>query len=216
MDSTNKNSTLALTGFIISIIALVLSPVPIVNNFAGLLAVLSLVFGLVAMRVTKKGKKSGRGKAKATIVLSVIAFAVVLGSQALYGSVLDEAGKELEKSGSQFTESMDKASGDQTQELLSKDVDVAFGKFQATTNQIGLVNAKLPVTATNKNAEAKSYHIKIEAIGTDGSRIMDDTVYVDKLGPGQSQQFESFSYSDPGKTEALKTATFKVLSVSQL
>lgn len=207
--TVDKLSLSALVGLIIGIIGLLLSAVPIVNNFAAVLAVVGLVFGIVGLVKVMKGKRRGKGLAIAAVIVSALALVVVFASQAFYGSVIDQASKEANKS-------MDRASGAATADILGKDVDVTLGTFSAETDQYGLVTTKLPVKVTNKLGEAKSYTIKIEAVDASGNRIVDDTLYVDKLGANQSQDLEAFKYVDSAKLDAVKSATFKIASVSEM
>jgi hypothetical protein len=200
-------SGIALAALIIAGIALLMSAVPIINNFAFFLAAISLILGITGVILSKK-TRAGRGKAIAGIILSVLATVIVFASQSFYGSVLDTASTEL-------NETIDKSSGDATEELLKNDVTVVMGTFAATTDEYGIVTTELPVTVTNKHAEKKSYSIHIEAIGADGARIVDETVYANDLGTGQTQQLKAFTYVALDKVEVVKTATFKIVTVSQ-
>lgn len=204
-----KLSTGALVGLILGIIALLLSALPIINNFAALLAVVGLVFGIIGLVGVNKGKRRGKGIAITAVILTVLSLIIVIASQAFYGSVLDSASKEVNKS-------IDKASGDATSEVLGKDVDVTLGTFSAVTGDYGLVTTSLPVKMTNKLGDAKSYTVKIEAVDASGTRIADDTVYADKLSANQSQNFEAFKYVESTKLDAVKTASFKIVSVSEM
>jgi uncharacterized membrane protein len=204
-----KLSTGALVGLILGIISLLLSAIPIINNFAAVLAIIGLIFGIVGVVGTKKGKRRGKGLAIAAVILTILSIIMVFASQAFYGSVLDSASKAADKS-------IDKATGDATSEVLGKDVDVTLGTFTATEGDYGLVTTTLPVKVTNKLSESKSYTIKVEADDATGNRIVDDTVYVDKLGANQSQDLEAFKYIDSTKLEAVKAATFKIESVAEM
>lgn len=195
---------MAVAGLILGIIAVLLSAVPIINNFALLLAVFAFIFGIVGVMKTKGKKRKGRGMSVTSVVLAVVAVVVVLASQAMYGAALNEVGKGL-----------DKATGNQTEELLKTDVSVTIGAFSGTTGDYGLVTTALPVTITNKNADKKSYSVKIEALDSAGTRIADDTQYANDLGAGQSQEVKFFQYVQSDQVEALKAATFKVVTVSQ-
>lgn len=200
----NKKSGLAVAGLVLGIIAVVLAAIPIVNNFAFVLAVLALIFGVVVL-VKKKG---GRGQAIASIVLAVVAIVVVLVSQTFYGAVLDEATNQI-------NDSMSRASGESTEELLQNDVDVTLGEFTVTEGEF-IAETVLPVTVTNKVDEAKSYTIQIEAVTEDGTRIQDETVYANNLGANQTQEFEAFSLVTSDQIDALRAAEFRIVSVSQL
>jgi hypothetical protein len=202
-----KRSISTVTALIIAIISLLLSPVPIVNNFAFVLAVIALIFGFIGLRATKKGKKKGRKMAIISLILAVLACAIVLASQKFYGDSLDKAGKDIQTS-------VNNSSGKNTSNLLGKAVTVDIGAFQVTPDQY-TTSTSLPVKVTNKENSSKSYSIQIEAVDSSGTRIDDDTVNVNNLGANQSQDFKAFEFVQSDKVDALKTSTFKVASVSQ-
>jgi hypothetical protein len=208
-EKDERLSTGALVGLILGIISLLLSAIPIINNFAAVLAIVGLICGILGLTGVMKGRRRGKGLAIAAVILSGLALVIVIASQALYGSVLNNASKEMNKS-------LDKVSGNATSEILGKDVDVTLGTFTATEDNYGIATTSLPVKVTNKLSEPKSYTVKVEADDTNGNRIVDDTVYVDKLGPNQSQDLEAFKYIDSSKLDAVKSAKFKITSVSEM
>lgn len=195
-------------GLVVSIVALLLSAVPIINNFAFLLALVSLVLGIVGVVKTKKGKVAGRTMAIIVIVLSILAGVVVLASQSFYSNAIDNAANEVNKS-------LDDSTGVNTEEILDKSVTVEMGTFVVNEDQYGIVNTELPVKITNKLDEQKSFSVQIEAVDAKGNRVADDTVYANSLNAKQTQSFNAFQYVPSDKVDGLKSATFKILSVSQ-
>lgn len=210
-----KTSVSAIVALVVGIIALLLSAVPIINNFAIVLAVVGLVFGIVGLVKIKKGRRKGSGLAISSIVISALAFVIVLASQAMYGAVLDGASKAADKAAAEASSTLDKASGNSTDELLKNDVTVKLGTFKVGQDQYGMETTELPVTVTNRNAATKSYSVQIEAVDSKGNRIADDTVYANDLKSGQSQSFKAFQYVESSKLEAVKSAKFQIVSVSQ-
>jgi hypothetical protein len=206
-EGSKRLSISSIVGLILGIIGVLLSAVPIINNFAFVLAILALIFGIVGLVRTKNEKKKGRGLAIAAIVLAVIAFIVVLASQKIYSDALTQTSNEI-------NDSLDKSTGKKTDEILGKEVNVDLGEFEATQGEF-MTETKLPVKVTNKNSEAKSYSIQIEAVDDSGSRIAEETVYANSLAPNQSQDFKAFEFVQSDKVEALKAAEFKIVSVSQ-
>ena len=79
-----SKSGMAIAGFVLGIIALLTSFLPIINNF-------SFFLGIVGMVGILKGKKSGKGLAIAAIVICVVSGVVVLGTQSMYSATLDSA-----------------------------------------------------------------------------------------------------------------------------
>ncbi len=211
-DKTERTSGLAIAGFIIAILAILGSWVPILNNVSFFFAIISLIFGIIGFIAIKKGKKVGQGLAIATIILSILTGVVVLATQSFYGKVADKVSNSV-------TETVNDFDGTNTDKLLKTSVDVTLGEFVFNPGAEAGFNyddtTELPVTIKNKSSEKASYTVKIEAVGADGTRIADDTVYVSDLKPGQSVSEKAFKYVESGKLEALKTATFKILEVTK-
>lgn len=64
-------SALGITAFVLGVIALVLSWIPIVNNVAFAFAIAGIIFGCFALYATRKnGKKKGRGLVIAAVIIS--------------------------------------------------------------------------------------------------------------------------------------------------
>lgn len=204
-----KTSVAAIVGLVFAILALLLSAVPIINNFAFVLAVIGLLCGVTALVAVKKGKKSGKGISIATIIISIVAFGVVLASQQMYSDAIDQVSEEV-------NDSIDRSTGEKTDEILGTEVDVNLGEFTATTDEYGLSTTSLPVEVVNKLDESKSYSIQVEVVDGNGKRIADDYINANDLGANQSQDFEAFQYVEDSKLNAVKAGTFKIVSVSQM
>ncbi len=211
-DKTERKSGLAIAGFIIAILAILGSWVPILNNVSFFFAIISLIFGIIGFVAIKKGKRVGQGLAVATIILSVVTGGIVVATQLFYGKVVDGVSKSV-------TDSVNDFDGTNTDKLLKNSVDVTLGAFLFNPGEEAAYTyddtTELPLTIKNKASEKASYSVKIEAVDASGTRIADDTVYVTDLNSGQSVSEKVFKYVDSGKLEALKTATFKILEVSK-
>ena len=201
-----KKSGLVITGLVMGIIGLVLSAIPIINNFAAILGVLAIFFGIVGIVRAKKHDGAGHGMSIAVLIIGLVCVGIVLASQAMYGKAINDAGKAIQ-------DSVDTSSGKKTDELLKNDVSVEVGQFSATTDAYGINKTLLKVT--NKNAETKSYTVKIEAVDASGTRLAEDTIYANDLKSNGSGSYEAFKYVEAGKVDSLKTSTFKVYSVGQ-
>jgi hypothetical protein len=93
-----KGSGLAISALVLGIIALFLCWVPIVNNFAAILAVVGLALGVPALISARRGRRTGSGLAIASVILSALALVGVLSTQALYSSVIDGVTNDLSNS----------------------------------------------------------------------------------------------------------------------
>lgn len=88
MEKLPEKKMLGIISIVIGVIALVLSWVPFINNFAAIVAVIGLVFGVVGLFLNRKHKKifSWIG-----VVLSILAFVVVLMTQSMYSNAINKA-----------------------------------------------------------------------------------------------------------------------------
>lgn len=207
LDKTERKSGLAIAGFIIAILAILGSAIPIFNNVSFFFAVVSLVFGVIGLIAIKKGKRVGQGLAIATIILSVLTFVVVIATQSFFSKVADDVSNSVNETINDFD-------GTNTEKLLETSVEVAIGEF-AVTNDGFMDSTELPVTVKNKASEKASYSVKIEAIDANGTRIADDILYINDLNAGQSVAEKAFTFVESSKIESLKTATFKILEVTK-
>jgi hypothetical protein len=81
--STEQNG-MAVAGFVLALIGLLLCWVPVINLFGDFLAVLGLVFGGVGM---SRGRNGGKGLAIAAVAMALVALAVsIIGAVAFAAS----------------------------------------------------------------------------------------------------------------------------------
>ena len=203
----NKNNTdksgLATAALVLGIIGVILSFVPIINNLAFVMGGLALIFAIVTLV-----KKKSIATSIVALVLAIASMGITLAMQKTVGDALDKAGEEI-------SNSINDATGENTDAILEHDVSVEFGAFEVTTDEYGIEGGKLSLAVTNKASDQHSYSIQIEALNADNARIAEDTVYVNNLGAGQTQNVEAFTLTTTDTYEALKIATFKVVSVSK-
>ena len=203
----NKNNTdksgLATAALVLGIIGVILSFVPIINNLAFVMGGLALIFAIVTLV-----KKKSITTSIVALVLAIASMGITLAMQKTVGDALDKAGEEI-------SNSINDATGENTDAILEHDVLVEFGAFEVTTDEYGIEGGKLSLAVTNKASDQHSYSIQIEALNADNARIAEDTVYVNNHGAGQTQNVEAFTLTTTDTYEALKIATFKVVSVSK-
>lgn len=199
--SEGKKSGIATAGLVVGIIGICLSFIPIVNNAAFVLGVLAVAFSIVGFV-----KKASVGKSVAAVILGVLAIVITLVMQNVFVKAVDDAFDGL-------SSSFDNITGENTEKITEKYVDVTFGEFEVDKSDF-LTESKLTVTVKNKSDKKQSFSIDIEAVDENGTRIETDTVYVDGLGAGQSQNFEAFTFITDDKIEKLKNAEFKVYETS--
>ena len=202
-------SGLGIAGFVIGIIAVAFSFVPIVNNAAFFIGILAAVFGLIGS-VTHKNK----GLSIAGLVLGVLAVIITLALQSMWSKALDDASAQLDEAMESADSELGYMTGEKTEEVLQNSVNVEFGELSLSKDEYGLVKSSLPVTLTNLESEAKNFSLHIEAVDSGNARIMEDYVYANDLGAGQSQTFEVFQYIPDEKYDAMADAVFRIAEAS--
>lgn len=200
MEETKK-SGFATASLVLGIIGLCTSFIPIVNNVSFILALIGGIFAVVSLI-----KKASKGMAIAGLIICIITSIVVYQAQKTLSDTVNDAVDT-------FNNNMDMGTGEKTDEILANYADVNIGEFKATKSEY-TTETELPVTVKNKASENKSFSIQIEAVRADGSRITSDTVYVNNLNAGQSQNFKAFEFVSSDILEEIKTATFKIVEVS--
>jgi len=204
-----RGNAMAITGFVVAAVSLVLCFLPIINNFAFFLALVGLVFGIIGLVRTRKGA-SRKGLAVAAVIVSVVSGAGVLVSQAVYGAMADSVSQSLDD----VSGDLDKMSGDATEQVLAEDVSVEIGDYTATKNEYGMVTTSLPVTLTNTSDETQSFDVTVEAVDDEGNRVADDVAYVSELRAGQSETVDVFQFVEDGDLKDMKSADFEVVEAS--
>lgn len=186
-------SAMGIVSLVLGIIALLTSFLPIINNLAALLAFIGLIFGIVGLVQVAKGKRSGKGLGIAGIIVNVIAFIVVLGTQALFSAALDDALSANSPSGiassaasSQSDESADSSAAAPTSfEDLPIGTPVELGDgmvIQVDAVQTGLKNYNgadvtgITVTYTNNGTSSQSFNV-YEWKGQDAQGAQRSTTY---------------------------------------
>ena len=192
-----RKSGFATAGLVLGIIGICTSFIPIVNNISFILGLIGAIFGIIALI-----KKASKGQAIAGIILCILAIVITINSQ-----------KALSDSLNAWSQDVDKATGNSTEEVLKNDVDVQLGTFQVTKSTY-TTETVLKVNVKNKTNDTKSFSIQVEAVDANGSRIANDYVYANNLNAGQSQEFKIFEYVESEKLNSMTNATFKIVEAS--
>ncbi|MDA5509274.1 CD20-like domain-containing protein [Streptococcus thermophilus] len=105
-------------------ISLTISWVPILNNVSFYIAIISLILGVIALIVNRKNKKV---LAIVGTCLSVASIIIVLVTQSMYSSAIDNASKAIDKASSSIDAEYSKSSSEEA----SKEAE-ADAKFKWT------------------------------------------------------------------------------------
>lgn len=193
----------AIASLVLGIVAAVFCLIPFIGVISLLLAPIGLVLGIVGWRGASKGKRAGKGKAIAGVVLALVAGLLAIVMTAATVGAVNEVSKDL-----------DRFSGDATEQVLSEDLDVQIGQYEVSEQEFGLREGALTVTLTNKSDERQNFDVKVEAMTASGDRIGVDTAFVSDLGPGQSDEVEMFAFEPEKDKKQLENARFAVVEAS--
>lgn len=196
-----RKSGFGTASLVLGIIGICISCIPIINQLNYIVGVIAIILGIVSLL-----KKSSKGMAIFGVILSIVAIIIT-------NSVIKSITTAIDQTVNEINTSMDEIAGNSTEEILKNNVDVTIGKLSVKTSY-GISDTELPITVKNKSAEAKSFSIHIEAVAKDGTRIADDSVYVNSLGANQTQNFKAFTLVTSDKVKELKNATFNIVEVS--
>lgn len=167
-----------------------------------------ILYAVYERKEPRRAKSALRGFIVRLVVIAVVVVIYITVGSAVLKNALDY----VENSNVISQELLGEETTESTQEIMEKYLDVSLEKLNITNN--GLYNEiSLDVTLKNKSDRASSFSVTIAAVGKNGERIYDDTVYVGRLEPGQTIRMKAFKYSDPlnEKTEQFKTAEYKVI-----
>ena len=165
-------SAMGIAGFVIGLVALCTSFLPIINNFSAILAVIGLVFAIIGFIACVRGTKDGKGLAIAGLIICVVSIVIVLVTQSMYVNAIDSA-----TSGASVTstsQSDDSTAGKDSASASQAAEDLAVGTTATLSNGLtvtvdsvtsGLANyngeefTSVTVTYTNTGKDTASFNM---------------------------------------------------------
>lgn len=99
----NEKKVLAIIALVLGIVALLGSWVPLLNNVSFIIAVPALILAIIALVINRKRHKT---LSIVSLVLSILAMAIVLFTQSMYSNALDNASKAIDKTSKSFESSV--------------------------------------------------------------------------------------------------------------
>ena len=190
-------SAMGIIGFVLGIIAILGSWIPILNNFAFIFVVLGIAFSIVGLVGISRGKESGKGLAIAALIISIVAGAVVLGTQSLYSEALNQATGEATVAEAPASDAGDTAATTDAQATDgAADADYTIADEALDTSN-GF-SANVTGTLTNNIDSDKSYvQVEYTFYDKDGAQIGTGLANTSNLKAGGIWKFEAMSGVDP-------------------
>ncbi|UVY22202.1 MAG: Sigma-M inhibitor [Bacteriophage sp.] len=114
----DEKRVLGILAIVFGGIALIGSWVPILNNVSFFIAIISLILGVIALIVNRKNKKV---LAVVGTCLSIASIIIVLATQSMYSSAIDNASKAIDKASSSIDADYSKSSSEKASKEAKAD-----------------------------------------------------------------------------------------------
>ena len=191
VDQAKATSGMAIAGLVLGILAAVSSWIPIINNFSFILAVIGLVFAIVGVVGTVRGKKAGKGIAIAALVINLVAAGIVLAMQSAMSAAIDGA-----TSGLVSTEDVTV----QQQEGTDVDAGTDSADQQAyAISDVQMTGDDYSVTISgtftnNSDAEVSYVQVSYRLLDAEGAQIGTAYANTNNLPAGGTWKFEAMGF----------------------
>lgn len=205
-------TALGITGLVLSSIAVLISWVPIVNNFAAILGAIALPFAIAGIVATRrKGKRTGRGIAIAATILAILSIVFTLATQGMYSKAIDDTfGTEQTNSSTQSsTKGKTQAKGSENTKSADKEGDIDSGNYhiklvsvtKSSNDYEGKPTAILTYELTNKKNENSNF-MDVDIQAFQNGHELDTAIYMD-----QPEGYDAESSTQTIQPGASKTVT---------
>lgn len=186
-------SGMAVASLVLGIIALLTSFLPIINNLSFILAALGLIFAIVGIVGTVRGKCRGKGLAIAALVVNVVSIVVVLATQSMFSTALDEATDQISSGTPTTIESS--SSGDAAADAgsdASSDAPYTVADEAITGDAY---SCTITGTFTNTSSNTMSYaQVSYNLYDADGAQIGTALANTNNLASGGTWKFEAVGF----------------------
>ncbi len=147
-------SAMGIAGFVIGLIALCTSFLPIINNFSAVLAVIGFVFAIIGVIACARGTKEGKGLSIAGLIICIVSVIIVLATQSMYSKALDEAASGAAvTSTSQSGTASSAAQGASGEPTSQSTEDLAIGTTATLSNGLAITVDSVTTGLANYNGE---------------------------------------------------------------
>lgn len=199
---------LALTAFVLGLVALLLSFIPVIRYVGAVFALAAVVTAVRELathdpgaRIQYKGAAARSERfARLGRFFAILALAVVVATT-LWGVKEGADDRAKERPGS-------------TGKVLDDDLNVEFGPFTREVDAAGVETMGVEVTLKNKSGERRSFDVVVEGLNADGQRIDSHRLLEHNLIPSEERTVSAFTAVDDATAEALEDATFRVATAT--
>ncbi|MGL3807535.1 DUF4190 domain-containing protein [Paeniglutamicibacter sp. R2-26] len=154
---------LGVAALVIAIVALTLSWVPIINNFAAVLGIVALALGIFSLVFAIK-RNGGKGLGIASTIIAVVSIAMVFITQAAYSAALDSVATAIEDASDGEVAAPKKVVEQAADEsnVLALGQSGEVGEYTVTVDSVVLDAAKQIAKANQFNEKADGQYVLVE------------------------------------------------------
>ncbi|GHD05896.1 hypothetical protein [Zhihengliuella salsuginis] len=167
---TSAGKGLGVAALVTAIVAIVLSALPIINNFAAVLGVIALGLGIASLVIASK-RHGGKGLGIASSIIAVVAIIIVFASQAFYGAAIDEVSESFDQA-IEEAETGERAATDEEQEETTSVEPLAIGAtgqlddYEVTVDAVNLDAGEEVAAAWEYNEPAEAQYVLADLTAT--------------------------------------------------
>lgn len=173
---------------------------------AGGLGLAALGVGIAVLRRSRRERTPGGELAVAGIVLAFLATVGMFAAQAAFSTILDRKTVTPAVAAAE----PDKSASPSTKDVLSQMLSVDIRDWSLTLDDLGVSEASLAVTVTNKSKSTKSFDLKFEAQDSKGKVLTSDAAFIPNLKSGQSANIRVFNITSVVLAPELKEADVRI------
>lgn len=174
---------------------------------AGGFGLAALGCGIAVLRRSRRDRRPGGELAVAGIVLAFLATVGMFAAQAAFSTILDR--KTIPPVVDAPATPGDSASPS-TKDVLAEMLAVEIKDWSLSLDDLGVSQASLAVTVTNKTKDTKSFDLKFEAQDAKGKALTYDAAFVPTLKAGQSANISVFNINSEVLAKELKEADVRI------
>jgi hypothetical protein len=158
---SNAGKGLGIAALIIAIVALLLCWVPIINNFAAFLGLVSLVLGVVSLVLAAK-RNGTKGLGIASTVISIVAIVLVFVTQAAYSAAIDEISAAVEDAADGERAVTEEVAEAAQADALALGESAVVGDYSVAVQSVQLDADELVAAANEFNEPASGQYVVAE------------------------------------------------------
>lgn len=162
--------------------------------------------GIAVLRRSRRERTPGAELALTGIVLAFLATVGIFAAHAAFSTILDRKPTAPVVA----TAEPGNTASPSTKDVLADMLKVDIHDWSLSLDDLGVSQASLAVTVTNKSKDTKSFDLRFEAVTADGKKLTADAAFVPSLRGGQSANISVFNITSTVLAPELKQADVRI------